>query len=90
MIAVVLVVSFALFLASRATRGLPLAPNTNSSHERPSSLSDALQNVAPNFTAPLLDQYSPFVLGPATKSFRDNLRDDLAYITSWTSAGWST
>ena len=33
--------------------------------------------------------YSPFVLGPPTESFRDNLRDDVQYITSWISAGWS-
>lgn len=35
-------------------------------------------------------EYSPFVLGPPTQSFRDNLRNDTKYITSWISAGWST
>ena len=34
--------------------------------------------------------YSPYVLGPPTQSFRDNLRNDTKYITSWISAGWST
>ncbi|KAI0778374.1 hypothetical protein BD413DRAFT_508781 [Trametes elegans] len=34
-------------------------------------------------------QFSPFVLGPPTQSFRDNLRNDTKYITSWISAGWT-
>ena len=34
--------------------------------------------------------YSPFVRGPPTQSFRDNLRNDTKYITSWLSAGWSS
>ena len=42
---------------------------------------------------PLLEEeeysYSPRVLGPPTRSFRDNLRNDTKYITSWPSAGWS-
>lgn len=33
--------------------------------------------------------YSPWVLGPPTQSFRDNLRHDRKYITSWYSAGWN-
>lgn len=33
--------------------------------------------------------YSQAVLGPPTPSFRDNLRNDTKYITSWPSAGWS-
>lgn len=33
--------------------------------------------------------YSPWVKGPPTQKFRDNLRDDYQYITSWLSAGWS-
>ena len=33
--------------------------------------------------------HSPYVLGPPTPSFRDNLRNDTKYITSWISAGWS-
>lgn len=32
---------------------------------------------------------SPSVNGPPTRSFRDNLRNDTKYITSWPSAGWS-
>ncbi|OCH94686.1 hypothetical protein OBBRIDRAFT_722038 [Obba rivulosa] len=34
-------------------------------------------------------EYSPYVLGPPTESFRDNLRNDTKYITSWISAGWT-
>ncbi|KAG2112418.1 hypothetical protein DEU56DRAFT_201808 [Suillus clintonianus] len=30
-----------------------------------------------------------YIQGPPTQSFRDNLRDDTKYITSWTSAGWT-
>ena len=33
--------------------------------------------------------WSPAVLGPPTQRFRDNLRNDTKYITSWISAGWS-
>ncbi|KAI0964013.1 hypothetical protein AcW1_000933 [Taiwanofungus camphoratus] len=33
--------------------------------------------------------YSPYVLGPPTQRFRDNLRNDTKYITSWISAGWT-
>lgn len=33
--------------------------------------------------------WSPAVLGPPTARFRDNLRSDVKYITSWISAGWS-
>ncbi|KAI0715410.1 hypothetical protein C8Q76DRAFT_730622 [Earliella scabrosa] len=35
------------------------------------------------------EEYSPLVLGPPTPSFRDNLRNDTKYITSWISAGWT-
>lgn len=35
-------------------------------------------------------QYPPWVKGAPTQSFRDNLREDTKYITSWISAGWST
>ncbi|KZP06147.1 hypothetical protein FIBSPDRAFT_764866 [Athelia psychrophila] len=37
------------------------------------------------------DKWSPsaVVLGPPTDSFRDNLRNDTQYITSWPSAGWT-
>ncbi|KAI0346571.1 hypothetical protein BDW22DRAFT_772681 [Trametopsis cervina] len=34
-------------------------------------------------------QYSPWVVGAPTQSFRDNLRSDVQYITSWLSAGWN-
>ncbi|KAH8099351.1 hypothetical protein BXZ70DRAFT_894911 [Cristinia sonorae] len=33
--------------------------------------------------------HSPYLRGPPTKSFRDNLRSDLKYVTSWISAGWN-
>ncbi|KAJ3482439.1 hypothetical protein NLI96_g6980 [Meripilus lineatus] len=33
--------------------------------------------------------HSPYLLGPPTASFRDNLRNDTKYITSWISAGWN-
>ncbi|KAI0801075.1 hypothetical protein C8Q74DRAFT_465353 [Fomes fomentarius] len=33
--------------------------------------------------------HSPLVRGPPTPSFRDNLRSDVKYITSWISAGWT-
>lgn len=36
-----------------------------------------------------VEEYSPWVLGPPTQSFRDNLRSDTKYLTSWISAGWS-
>ena len=35
------------------------------------------------------DEYSPWVQGAPTQSFRDNLRPEIQYITSWLSAGWS-
>lgn len=34
--------------------------------------------------------YSPYLRGPPTDSFRDNLRNDTKYVTSWISAGWGT
>lgn len=34
--------------------------------------------------------HSPWVFGPPTLKFRDNLRPELKYITSWLAAGWST
>ncbi|KAH9942961.1 hypothetical protein B0H21DRAFT_866317 [Amylocystis lapponica] len=33
--------------------------------------------------------FSPYVLGPPTSRFRDNLRNDTKYVTSWISAGWT-
>lgn len=39
---------------------------------------------------PLPPSHSPWVLGPPTLKFRDNLRPHLQYITSWLAAGWST
>ncbi|KAI0756814.1 hypothetical protein C8Q80DRAFT_1215643 [Daedaleopsis nitida] len=45
-------------------------------------------------TLPILDEeeqesYSPLVRGPPTLSYKDNLRNDTKYITSWISAGWT-
>jgi len=39
----------------------------------------------------LVDRFdvSNYVLGPPTLSFRDNLRSDVKYITSWLGAGWT-
>ncbi|GJE85810.1 O-fucosyltransferase family protein [Phanerochaete sordida] len=34
-------------------------------------------------------EYPPWVNGPPTQRFRDNLRNDTQYITSWLSAGWN-
>ncbi|TCD62408.1 hypothetical protein EIP91_006936 [Steccherinum ochraceum] len=34
-------------------------------------------------------KYSPYLRGPPTDSFRENLRSDTKYITSWISAGWN-
>ncbi|CAL1695033.1 unnamed protein product [Somion occarium] len=36
-----------------------------------------------------LPSHSPYLLGFPTDSFRDNLRNDTKYITSWISAGWN-
>ncbi|KIM70241.1 hypothetical protein SCLCIDRAFT_102054 [Scleroderma citrinum Foug A] len=36
-----------------------------------------------------LDDVQSYVLGPPTQSFRDNLRNDTKYITSWLNAGWT-
>jgi hypothetical protein len=37
----------------------------------------------------LEDPYPQWVVGAPTASFRDNLRPEVQYITSWLSAGWS-
>ncbi|KAI0275007.1 hypothetical protein BC834DRAFT_850667 [Gloeopeniophorella convolvens] len=39
-------------------------------------------------TAPAWNRKAP-LLGPPTDRFRDNLRNDTKYITSWISAGWT-
>ncbi|KAL4062994.1 hypothetical protein V8B97DRAFT_2026577 [Scleroderma yunnanense] len=36
-----------------------------------------------------LEDAQSYVLGPPTQSFRDNLRNDTKYITSWLNAGWT-
>ncbi|KAG1743338.1 uncharacterized protein EDB91DRAFT_1275488 [Suillus paluster] len=38
---------------------------------------------SPTFSSP------SYVQGPPTQRFRDNLRNDTKYITSWTSSGWT-
>ncbi|KAJ7446504.1 hypothetical protein B0H11DRAFT_1745723 [Mycena galericulata] len=42
-------------------------------------------------SAPPLDPFGPssLLIGEPTMSFRDNLRSDVEYITSWVSAGWT-
>ncbi|KAG2112419.1 hypothetical protein DEU56DRAFT_201839 [Suillus clintonianus] len=37
----------------------------------------------------IINLQSPYVQGPPTQRFRDNLRNDTKYITSWASAGWT-
>ncbi|KAK0465566.1 uncharacterized protein EV420DRAFT_1514935 [Desarmillaria tabescens] len=46
--------------------------------------SSELTAVEPDVLGP-----SNYVLGAPTEHFRDNLRPDVQYITSWISAGWS-
>ena len=75
----------------RAAQDVPF-PGTQQQHD----LSENGDNASANWTIPpaLEDeqvvQYPPWVLGAPTQSFRDNLRPDTQYITSWISAGWST
>lgn len=49
----------------------------------------SLHNLLP---LPSVDDYEDphsLLLGPPTQSFRENLRNDSKYITSWLSAGWT-
>ena len=64
----------------------PLAVSSTAGSTSPQSQQDINAPQYDNAS----DYYSPFVLGPPTESFRDNLREDVQYITSWISAGWST
>ncbi|KAG2037002.1 hypothetical protein BDR03DRAFT_1092124 [Suillus americanus] len=52
---------------------------------KPSSYTLDIQDPPTIFT---LDSQS-YVQGPPTQRFRDNLRNDTRYITSWGSAGWT-
>lgn len=82
-----------------------VSSGSSASYVAPQHAESAVQDVVDlpsNTSAPLplpevheddvsIEQdYSPYVLGPPTQSFRDNLRNDTKYITSWLSAGWST
>lgn len=67
----------------------PLAVPSTAGSALPQSQLDIPEPDVPQYDN-ASDYYSPFVLGPPTESFRDNLRDDVQYITSWISAGWST
>lgn len=58
--------------------------------QSPSSISDAITPPVLNVDNDTDTSHSPFVLGPPSKRFRENLRNDTKYITSWISAGWST
>lgn len=67
-----------------ATPPPPPPPDVSSSNPEPDPSSDPssiLEQVE--------ESYSPLVHGPPTLSFKDNLRNDTKYITSWISAGWS-
>ncbi|KAG0702475.1 hypothetical protein DFH29DRAFT_989773 [Suillus ampliporus] len=55
---------------------------------KPSSPSYLDIQDAPAYSA--IVNLESYVQGPPTQRFRDNLRNDTKYITSWTSAGWST
>ncbi|KAI0690914.1 hypothetical protein BC835DRAFT_1280090 [Cytidiella melzeri] len=50
------------------------------------------QDRQSNFSADdnaLVVRHPPWVLGPPTQKFRDNLRKERKYITSWYAAGWN-
>lgn len=49
---------------------------------------DLIDVQSPNSSTAKVN-YPPWVLGAPTQSFRDNLRPEFEYITSWLSAGWS-
>jgi len=51
--------------------------------------SELLSHIAVNDT--VLDPLDPLasLMGPPTRKFRDNLRNDKKYLTSWISAGWT-
>ncbi|KAI0734697.1 hypothetical protein C8Q72DRAFT_873170 [Fomitopsis betulina] len=66
----------------------PLAVPSTAGSALPQSQLDIPEPDVPQYDN-ASDYYSPFVLGPPTESFRDNLRDDVQYITSWISAGWT-
>jgi len=53
----------------------------------PSSyIPDVVQDAPPH---PTIFNSQSYVQGPPTQSFRDNLRNDTKYITTWGSAGWT-
>jgi len=73
--------AFSLFLLPYLLLSLPLA------HYPFTGLS-ILVSQDKNDSTPLWDRKS-VLLGPPTDRFRDNLRNDTMYITSWASAGWT-
>ncbi|TFK90807.1 hypothetical protein K466DRAFT_583411 [Polyporus arcularius HHB13444] len=90
------------FLGRSANALLPVPGYTTavppSSDANPSSVpGDAAteHDSEPEISTPYPDEFddelahSPYLLGPPTASFRDNLRTDTKYITSWISAGWT-
>ncbi|KAI0706099.1 hypothetical protein BC835DRAFT_1260723 [Cytidiella melzeri] len=86
------VVSLALFASRVVSRGFATDSRRLDSPSETWSNDDGLPS---NWTSPppTIDeqvvQYPPWVLGAPTQSFRDNLRPDTKYITSWISAGWT-
>ena len=86
------IVLVALSFTTLATREdsflVPINSHPESSPQNSTSLAHPVADDAESLEDEY--EYSPFVRGPPTQSFRDNLRDDTKYITSWISAGWST
>lgn len=90
--------SFGLAVVHLATSTTPMTrPQTYADTNTPLAVDEtttnytSVESTAPpksfnNATAP---SYSPLVLGPPTQRFRENLRSDKKYITSWYGAGWS-
>lgn len=71
----------------------PIPPPNSTSPSEHSTVSESTPEPEPELApGPQPEDkysYSQAVLGPPTRSFRDNLRNDTKYITSWPSAGWS-
>ncbi|KAI8990457.1 hypothetical protein BD414DRAFT_483706 [Trametes punicea] len=86
---VLVILSFTTLSVHEASLGVPVPV---SEHHEPH---DEESQPTPPLDEPPAEEleeapeFSPFLLGPPTQSFRDNLRNDTQYITSWISAGWT-
>ncbi|KAI0347794.1 hypothetical protein BDW22DRAFT_1349857 [Trametopsis cervina] len=87
------VVSLALIASQVVSRGLGATRDVQET-AFPSWVSD--DSITTNWTLPVqhedahqVVEYPPWVKGAPTERFRDNLRSDTKYITSWISAGWT-